>query len=132
MTVTAPFALLIPLTFPGPGVILYGAGMFMSSFGAIVYNVHQASFRQMLCPPRLLGRMNATIRFIVWGTLPLGGLLGGALASWLGVRNALWVGAIGSALAPLWVIASPLLRMRDTEDIPPAPDDDLAAQPVTA
>ena len=132
MTVTAPFALLIPLTFPGPGVILYGAGMFMSSFGAIVYNVHQASFRQMLCPPRLLGRMNATIRFIVWGTLPLGGLLGGALASWLGVRNALWVGAIGSALAPLWVIASPLLRMRDTEDIPPAPDDDLAVQSVTA
>jgi MFS family permease len=132
MAVTAPFALLVPLTFPGPGVILYGVSQFMFSFGAIVYNVHQASFRQMLCPPRLLGRMNATIRFIVWGTLPLGGLLGGALASWLGVRNALWVGAIGATLAPIWVIASPLLRMRDTDDIPAEPDDDLAAASVTA
>src|SRR5580704_1336004 len=110
MTVTAPFALLIPLTFPGPGVILYGAGMFMSSFGAIVYNVHQASFRQLLCPPRLLGRMNATMRFLVWGTLPLGGVLGGALGSWLGDRNAIWVAVTGEALTPIWLLVSPLVR----------------------
>jgi MFS family permease len=126
MAVTAPFALLVPLTFPGPGVLLYGVSQFMFSFGAIVYNVHQASFRQILCPPRLLGRMNATIRFIVWGTLPLGGLLGGGLASWLGVRNALWVGAAGATLAPLWVIFSPLLRMRDTDAIPAEPEPEPA------
>lgn len=118
ITVTAPFTLLLPLTFPGPGLICYAVGMFMFSFGAVVYNVHQASFRQLLCPPRLLGRMNATIRFIVWGTLPLGGLLGGALGSWLGNRDAMWVGAIGMSLAPIWVLASPLLRMRDTEAVP--------------
>ena len=118
LTVTSPFALLIPATVPGPGLICYAVGLFMTSFGAVVYNVHQASFRQLLCPPRLLGRMNATIRFIVWGTLPLGGLLGGALGTWLGVRPALWVGAAGMCLAPIWVLASPLRGMHDTEAVP--------------
>jgi MFS family permease len=113
MTLSAPCALLIPLTSPGPGLAWYVAGLFMTSFGIIVYNINQASFRQLLCPPRLLGRMNATMRFIVWGTLPLGGLLGGALGAWLGNRDALWVTVIGTALTPIWLLASPLRRMRD-------------------
>jgi MFS family permease len=132
LVVTAPFGLLLPLTHPGLGLICYAVGMFMFSFGAVVYNVHQASFRQLLCPPRLLGRMNATIRFIVWGTLPLGGLLGGALGSWLGNRNALWVGAIGMNLATVWLLASPLMRMRDTEAVPDEPEDTLVAAPAPA
>ncbi len=115
--VTAPFALLIPLTSPGPGVAFFGVSAFVTSLGSVVYNVNQASFRQLLCPPQLLGRMNATIRFIVWGTIPLGGLLGGVLGSLLGDRDAIWVAAVGVALAPVWLLASPLLRMRDT----PAP-----------
>jgi MFS family permease len=131
MVVTAPFALLLPLTVPGPGLIFYAVGMFMFSFGAVVYNVHQASFRQLLCPPRLLGRMNATMRFIVWGTLPLGGLLGGVLGSLLGNRDALWVGVVGMNLAAVWLLASPLMRMRDTEAIADEPDD-LATEPAPA
>jgi predicted MFS family arabinose efflux permease len=132
--VTAPFELLVPATAPGWRVSFFAIGLFASSFGAVVYNVHQASFRQVLCPDRLLGRMNATIRFIVWGTIPLGGLLGGALGAWLGVRNALWVGAIGVTLAPIWVLASPLIRMRDTEAVTDARDDEPVAQdgPVAA
>jgi MFS family permease len=115
--VTAPFALLIPLTFPGVGLAFFGVSTFVISFGSVVYNVSQASFRQLLCPPGLLGRMNATVRFIVWGTLPLGGLLGGVLGGWLGNREAIWVCAVGVALAPAWLLASPLRRLRDT----PAP-----------
>ena len=41
----------------------------------------------MICPPHLLGRMNAAMRWIVWGTLPLGGLLGGVFGSVLGIRD---------------------------------------------
>jgi predicted MFS family arabinose efflux permease len=115
--VTAPFALLIPLTSAGPRLAFFGVSAFMTSLGSVVYNVNQASFRQLLCPPPLLGRMNATIRFIVWGTIPLGGLLGGLLGSALGDRTAIWVAAVGVALAPVWLLASPLLRLRDT----PAP-----------
>ncbi len=113
---TAPFELLIPATSPGPGLAFFAVAALVSSFGAVVYNVNQASFRQILCPPRLLGRMNATIRFIVWGTLPLGGLLGGALGSALGNRNAIWICAAGVTLAPLWLLVSPLRRLRDTPE----------------
>jgi MFS family permease len=114
--VTAPFALLIPLTTPGAGVACFGVAAFMTSLGSVVYNVNQASFRQLLCPPELLGRMNATIRFIVWGTIPLGGLLGGVLGSALGNRTAIWVAAVGVAVAPAWLLVSPLLRLRDTPE----------------
>lgn len=112
--VTAPFTLLIPVTFAGAGVALFGVAAFVTSLGSVVYNVNQASFRQLLCPPPLLGRMNATIRFIVWGTIPLGGVLGGVLGSWLGDRAAIWVAAVGVTLAPVWLLASPLRRLRDT------------------
>ena len=121
LVVTSPFALLIPLTSPRAGLACFAVGLFAISFGAVVYTVHQASFRQLLCPHRLLGRMNATIRFIMWGTIPLGGLLGGALGSWLGNRAALWACAIGICLAPIWLLASPLRQMRDTESVPPSP-----------
>ncbi len=114
LTFTAPCAILVPLTSPGAGLAFYATGLGVTSFGIVVYNVNQASFRQLLCPPRLLGRMNATMRFIVWGTLPLGGLLGGVLGAWLGDRNAVWVAVIGEALAPIWLLASPLLRVSGT------------------
>ena len=79
----------------------------------VAYNVTQVSFRQRLCPPQLLGRMNASVRFIVFGTIPLGGLLGGVLATWLGVLPTLWISVAGQGLSVLPVALSPLLRMRD-------------------
>ncbi|MEO7262982.1 MAG: hypothetical protein ABI047_17275 [Jatrophihabitantaceae bacterium] len=59
------------------------AAMWLS---VVVYNITQVSFRQGLCPPALLGRMNATMRFLVWGTMPLGGFLGALLGSVPGRR----------------------------------------------
>jgi MFS family permease len=105
--------LLLPLTVRGVGLGLFAVGLFLSAFGSLVYNVNQVSFRQRLCPERLLGRMNATMRFLVWGTLPLGGLLGGFLGASIGVRNALWVGGGGGTLAILWLIFSPVRPMHD-------------------
>jgi MFS family permease len=128
LVVTSPFALLIPLTSPGAGLVCFAVGDAAITFGATVYTVHQASFRQLLTPHRLLGRMNATIRFITWAMIPLGGLLGGALGSWLGNRAALWACAVGICLAPIWLLASPLRRMRDTESIPA--ESDLAPEPA--
>jgi predicted MFS family arabinose efflux permease len=57
--------------------------------------------------------MNATMRFLVWGTLPLGAFLGGVLGSTIGVRQTLFVGAAGCSLAFLPVFLSPLRRMRE-------------------
>jgi MFS family permease len=112
-TVTAPAALVLPLTTAGAGLAWYAAGTAAVAYGVVVYNVAQVSFRQSVCPEHLLGRMNASIRFLVWGTIPLGGLLGGALGGWLGLRATLLVMALGIVLAPLWLLASPLRRLRD-------------------
>jgi MFS family permease len=105
--------LLIPLTTPHAGLLLFGFGILFSSFGAVVYNVNQVSFRQRLCPDRLLGRMNATMRFVVWGVLPIGALLGGLIGSGIGPRPTLWIAMIGQSLAGVWLLASPMRTMRD-------------------
>jgi predicted MFS family arabinose efflux permease len=110
--------LLIPLTTPGVGVLFFGFGFFFNAFGAVLYNVNQVSFRQRLCPDRLLGRMNATMRFVVWGVLPIGALIGGALGTVIGLRPTVWVAEIGSCVAGVWLLASPMRNMRDFPDTP--------------
>jgi MFS family permease len=108
-----PFALLMPLVAaPGWRLWLAAAGGAFVGFGVVVYNVTQVSFRQAVTPDQLLGRMNATMRFLVWGTIPLGGLAGGVLGEWLGIRTALLIAVIGGCLAFLPVFLSPLRTMR--------------------
>jgi MFS family permease len=98
---------------PGWLVALFPIGFAVFSFSAVVYNVAQVSYRQAVCPPHLMGRMNAAVRWIVWGTLPLGGVIGGALGAAIGIRPTLWIGLAGSWAAGFWVYFSPLRRMRD-------------------
>ena len=112
MACTSPLALLLPLTTPGPGLILFSVGWFGTSFGVVVYNINQVAYRQAMCPPQMLGRMNATIRFLVWGTMPLGALAGGALGSAIGNRQALWFALIGEVASTIWLLASPLRTAR--------------------
>ncbi|HZR55018.1 MAG TPA: MFS transporter [Streptosporangiaceae bacterium] len=105
LATTTPFILVMPFARAGWPVALYAAGAFISWFGSALFNITQMSLRQQLCPPRLLGRMNATMRFAMWGSMPLGGLLGGALGQLLGVRTALWIFGALSVAATLPVLA---------------------------
>lgn len=88
------------------------ASEFVLSFSVLVYNIAQVTFRQRICPPRLLGRMNASIRFVVWGVMPLAGILSGVLGANLGVVPTVWIGAIGALLPAAIVMFSPLWGMR--------------------
>ncbi|MBP2186102.1 MFS transporter [Amycolatopsis magusensis] len=110
---TWPAHLLVPLAAPGWRVAFVVVGLVLFGYGVIVYNVAQVSYRQAICPDRLLGRMNASVRFVVWGVLPLGSMLGGVLGEVIGIRNTLWVAGALEALAVLWVVTSPLRRLRD-------------------
>lgn len=83
------------------------------SFSALVYNITQVSARQALCPEHLLGRMNASIRFFVWGVMPISALSAGALATWFGIVPVMLVAAVGAAMAGLFVLFSPLRGMKD-------------------
>ncbi len=115
---TMPLALLIPLTFPGAGLVLYAVGVFAIGLGSVLYNVHQQTFRQIVCPEELLGRVNASFRVLTWGLVPLGAVLGGLAGTLIGNRNAVWIATAGIAAAPLWLLASPLRRLRDIPDGP--------------
>ncbi|MEV6645820.1 MFS transporter [Amycolatopsis sp. NPDC051371] len=110
---TWPGQLALALAAPGWRLVLAGGGLVLGGFGLVVYNVAQVSYRQAICPDRLLGRMNASVRFVVWGTIPLGGLLGGVLGELLGLRGALWLALAGEVASALWVLCSPLRHMRD-------------------
>jgi MFS family permease len=87
---------LAPKSFPLPLLMLAQAAF---GFGAVSYNITQVSLRQAITPERLQGRMNAAMRWIVWGTIPLGSLLGGGIATWWDLHTAIWVGAIGQIFA---------------------------------
>ncbi len=97
----------------GWGVLLFPLGWGVTGFAFMVYNVAQVSYRQSVTPPELMGRMNAAVRWVVWGTLPLGSILGGTLGTLIGVRPALMVAFIGSWAAGWFVFFSPLRHMRD-------------------
>ena len=109
--VTQPFGLLLWLARPDWRLCLFVLGWFMLGYGGTLYNVVQVSFRQAVCPNRLLGRVQASNRFFAWGSLPLGGLLGGALGTWLGPRYALLVAGVGLVVSILWLLLSPLPRL---------------------
>jgi hypothetical protein len=84
--------------------------------GVVVLSTTTRTYRQIATPPELLSRVMATVRFVSWGAIPVGGIFAGALGGWLGLREALVVLAVLSVLSPLILFLSPVRRMRDFPD----------------
>lgn len=113
-------AALLPLAH---GAIGFGVGLFVVYVGVVVYNVNTVTLRQMITPERLMGRMNATLRFIEWGTLPLGAALGGLLVAPVGLRGVLWLAAGVCGLSILPPLLSPVRSLKapaETAEVPAA------------
>ena len=94
-----------------PADLLFAAvavGSFLGGFSSVAWNINQVSLRQAITPTRMQGRMNASMRFIVWGTMPVGSVLGAALAELVGLRETILIGAIGGLFAFLPVALSPV------------------------
>jgi MFS family permease len=101
---------LAPKSSPYPFLV---SGGLVLGFVIVVYNIVQVSYRQAICPPRLQGRMNSVMRFMVWGTIPIGSLAGGAAAGIVGLQNTIVIGAIGGSLSFLWILLSPQRHLRE-------------------
>lgn len=112
--------LLVPVAPREYAVAFFLISMALETAAAAVYNITQVSLRQTVTPARMQGRMNATMRFVVWGALPLGSLLGGGLGRLVGLRTTLWVSAIGGTFSVLPLLARSVARMR----LMPAPAED--------
>lgn len=113
MTVFGLPGLLIPAARPGWWVLLFAAGWTSWAFGATLAGIALTSYQQATCPAEIRGRVSAATRWVSWGTLPLGGLAGGALGTLVGVHASLWIAVVGGCLSGLWLYLSPLRRMRD-------------------
>ena len=126
-----PMFLLLPFAPHGVAALsIIGPAMLVFSFTNVVYNVTQVSLRQTITPARIQGRMNSVMRFIVWGTIPLGGLVGGGLGSWIGLKETLIVGGIGCCLPFLTVVFSPVRSIREMPE--PVEDEVTVLAPLLA
>jgi len=106
------------LAFCQPGndllnALVIGAGFFAGAASGTLYNINQVSLRQALTPPEMSGRMNATMRWFVWGTIPIGALLGGALGTSLGLRETLLIAGIGGSFAFVPLLFGPVWGIKE-------------------
>ena len=115
---TGLFALLIPSTEPGPRAACYAVGSAVVAAGIASQNIIVASFRQAYCPPWMLGRVTASMRFLVFGAIPVGALLAGGLGTALTVRGALWIIFAVYALSGTLVLTR---AIRTDKDLPSRP-----------
>ena len=105
-----------PQAYALPLIVL---AMIVIGFGGILYNVTAISLIQAITPDRILGRANASRRFVVWGVVPLGGFTGGALASTIGLRETMVVGALGGLLTIVPILVSPLRSVGKMSELEP-------------
>jgi len=104
--------LIVPLALYEHPVLVLAGGQLISGALTAIYNINQVSLRQAITPDRLQGRMNATMRTIVWGTIPLGSFLGGVLGESIGVVLTIALGATISILALFWILLSPVIHLK--------------------
>jgi MFS family permease len=103
-----PAEVFLAIAMPSIAIACLIAFGLLGGFATAIYNINQVSFRQAITPERMQGRMNATMRFIVWGTLPIGSVLGGLLGGTIGLHATMWVAAIGAVFPFLFVLFSPV------------------------
>jgi MFS family permease len=122
--------LLVPMAVLAPSfeVPLVLGAEFLQWLMYLIAIVNEVSLRQSVTPDRLLGRVNATMRFLNAGMIPVGALIGGALGGMIGLRETLFVGVAGMLLTGIWVTFSPL---RTTRDTPMTLDDSLHESPTS-
>jgi MFS family permease len=94
------------------GVLILGGAFFVVGLGVPIYNINLVSLRQIITPNRLQGRMNATMRTIVWGTIPAGSLLGGILVTTWGIIPTLVIGTFIAGGSILWIILGPIFKLK--------------------
>jgi predicted MFS family arabinose efflux permease len=106
MAIAAVVQVCIPLSAFGFAIPLLIVKELVTSAAVPVYNISQVSWRQSTVPAALQGRMNATVRTIAWGTLPLGAFIGGALVAPIGIVATLIVATIVEICAVIWLLSA--------------------------
>jgi MFS family permease len=115
---TAPL-LLVPYAH-GPYWLILAllfAAEFLSGFGVMILDIVGGSIKTALIPDRLRARVAGAYMVVNYGVRPVGALVGGALGTWIGLRTTLWIGSAAAIAGVLWLLPSPLMRMRDLPEV---------------
>ncbi|RSN06771.1 MFS transporter [Nonomuraea sp. WAC 01424] len=113
---TVAGALVVPLGAGWQGYAAFAVGNVVFSAGVVLLSVVTRTYRQIASPPDLLPRVMATVRFVSWGAIPVGGLVAGGLAGVFSGRTALLVFVAAAVCVPLVLLASPIRHLRDLTD----------------
>ena len=109
--------ILVPIAAPGmPMPVILGlilASEFGAGLGVMILDINIGSINNARIGDRIRARANGAYRTINYGVRPVGALVGGLLGTAIGVREALFVVTIAASLGVLWMIGSPVLRLRD-------------------
>jgi MFS family permease len=107
--------LLVPLA-QGPRWVIL-ACLFLAEFGAglgvMMLDISAGAIAAAVVPERLRSRVSGAYMVVNYGVRPLGALVGGALGSWIGLRETLWIATTGALLGVLWLLPSPVLKLRE-------------------
>lgn len=117
----AAVALLMPVGRGPWGMVAFAVANVGFGIGVVVFSIGARTHRQVASPPELLSRVIATVRFVSWGAIPFGALLGGVVASAAGPRGGLWVACLLTLLGPAVLWFSPVRRLRDLAGTPERP-----------
>jgi MFS family permease len=93
------------------------AAEFLSGLGVMVLDITAASIKAALVPDRLRARIAGAYMVVNYGVRPIGSLAGGALGTWIGLRPTLWIASVGAIAGVLWLLPSPLLRLRELPEV---------------
>ena len=116
--------LLVPLA-EGPRWVILGCLFFAefgSGLGVMMLDISAGAIFAAVIPDRLRSRVSGAYMVVNYGVRPLGALVGGALGSWIGLRETLWIATAGALLGILWLLPSPLLRLHDLPDAAAPPE----------
>ncbi|MEO3926659.1 MFS transporter [Micromonosporaceae bacterium B7E4] len=116
----APMVALPFISGPKPvQAVLFGAVYLIVGLGIVISAITSITMRQTITPSRMRGRVNASFRFVTIGVIPIGAVGAGLLGDWIGLHNALYISAVGTPLALLWLIFSPVPKVRTLDEITP-------------
>jgi len=93
------------------------AAEFLSGFGVMVLDITAGSIKAALVPDRLRARVAGAYMVVNYGVRPIGALVGGALGTWIGLRPTLWIASLGAIAGVLWLLPSPVLRLRELPEV---------------
>lgn len=105
---------LVPLAGgPTPLVLTaFFAAEFGAGLGVMLLDISAGSLQAAVIPDALRSRVTGAFRTVNYGVRPLGALAGGFLGSALGLRPALWLVTVAAVLGVLWLLPSPIPRLR--------------------